>query len=155
MSSFFPAIAPNKRGEVAMIVATANSNTNPTLQIMGRKASDTPGVMGTPTIVATGSAGADGRWGDYFDMTVDPNNDIRFWYIGEVQNSSGWQTYIGSAVITCIEDINIDGTVNIADLLHLLAGWGGSGDGAEVASPYDVIDISDVLGVIGALGNCQ
>jgi len=154
MSSFFPAIAPNKRGEVAIVVATANSSTNPKLQIMGRKASDSLGVMGTPTIVATGSAGADGRWGDYFDMTVDPNNDTRFWYIGEVQNSSGWQTYIGSAVITCIEDVNVDGVVNIADLLHLIATWGGSGNGADVASPYDLVDISDVLGVIGALGNC-
>ena len=86
------------------MVATANNSTNPTLQILGRKESDLLGTMGAPVIVRTGNAGADGRWGDYFDMTVDPNNDTVFWYIGEVQMQSGWQTYIGSALITCVAD---------------------------------------------------
>tara|TARA_X000001036_G_scaffold350622_1_gene331342 strand:- start:496 stop:2352 length:1857 start_codon:yes stop_codon:yes gene_type:complete len=154
MSSFFPAIAANKRGEVAVVVATANNTTNPTLQIMGRKGSDDLGLLGQSTVVAVGNAGADGRWGDYFDMTVDPNNDTVFWYIGEVQNSSGWQTYIGSAIITCVEDVNADGAVNVSDVLQLIAGWGTGGDGAEVAAPYDLIDVSDVLAVVGMLGNC-
>jgi hypothetical protein len=154
MSSFFPAIAANKRGEVAVVVATANSTTNPILQILGRKADDDLGVLGEATVVAIGDVGAEGRWGDYFDMTVDPNNDIVFWYIGEIQNSSGWQTYIGSAVITCVEDINADGAVNVSDVLQLIASWGTGGDGAEVAAPYDVIDVSDVLAVVGKLGNC-
>ena len=154
LSSFFPAIAPNKRGEVAMVIATANSTTNPQLQIIGRKVNDTLGEMGTPVIVSSGNSGAKGRWGDYFDMTVDPNNDIRFWYVGEVQNSSGWQTVVGSAVITCIEDVNADGVVNISDLLQLIAAWGTSGDGAEVAAPFDSVDISDILTVVGAMGNC-
>jgi hypothetical protein len=154
MSSFFPAIAQNKRGEVAMVVATANSSTNPTLQIVGRKPNDDPGLMGTPTVVTTGPSGADGRWGDYFDMTVDPNNDVVFWYVGEIQNSSGWQTYVGSAIITCVEDINADGNIDVTDILALISNWGTSGDGAEVAAPYDVIDVSDVLGIVGALGGC-
>ncbi len=154
MSSFFPAIAQNKRGEVAVVVATANNSTNPTLQIIGRKESDLLGTMGAPTIVRTGNAGADGRWGDYFDMTVDPNNDTVFWYIGEVQTTSGWQTYIGSALITCVEDINADGAINVTDILMLLSNWGTSGDGAEVTAPYDVVDVSDVLAIIGALGGC-
>jgi hypothetical protein len=154
MSSFFPAIAQNKRGEVAVVVATANNSTNPTLQILGRKSGDLLGTMGSSTIVRTGNSGADGRWGDYFDMTVDPNNDTIFWYIGEVQTNSGWQTYIGSALITCLEDINADGDINVTDILALISNWGTGGDGAEVAAPYDVIDVSDVLGIIGALGEC-
>ena len=154
MSSFFPAIAQNKRGEVAVVVATANNSTNPTLQILGRKESDLLGTMGTSTIVRTGNAGADGRWGDYFDMTVDPNNDTVFWYIGEVQTNSGWQTYIGSTLITCVEDINADGNVDVTDILTLISNWGTGGNGAEVAAPYDVINVSDVLAIIGALGGC-
>jgi hypothetical protein len=110
--------------------------------------------MGTPTVVTTGPSGADGRWGDYFDMTVDPNNDVVFWYVGEIQNSSGWQTYVGSAIITCVEDINADGNIDVTDILALISNWGTSGDGAEVAAPYDVIDVSDVLGIVGALGGC-
>jgi len=62
-----------------MVIATASSTTNPQLQIIGRRANDTLGEMGTPVIVSSGNSGADGRWGDYFDMTIDPNNDIRFW----------------------------------------------------------------------------
>ena len=153
-SSFFPAIAPNKRGEVAIVVASANNSTNPTVQIVGRKASDTLDVMGIPTEVVASPTGTDGRWGDYFDMTVDPNNDIRFWYVGEYRATSGWHTFVGSAIITCIEDVNADGTVNIGDLLQLISVWGTAGNGAEVAEPYDSVDISDILAVIGALGNC-
>ncbi len=154
MSSFFPAIAQNKRGEVAMVVATANSSTNPTLQIVGRKQGDDLGLMGFPTQVAIGQSGADGRWGDYFDMTVDPNNDIRFWYVGEIQNNSGWQTYVGSATITCVEDLDANGVVDVTDLLSLVAEWGTNSVGAEIAAPYDVIDVSDILAVVATLGNC-
>ena len=154
MSTFFPAISANKRGEVVMVLASANSSTNPSLQLVGRKPTDVLGVMGLSTSIVVGNSGASGRWGDYFDMTVDPNNDTVFWYIGEVQNNSGWQTVIGSALITCIEDINADGSVNVSDILSLIADWGSGGSGAEVAAPYDVIDVADVLAVVGALGNC-
>ena len=154
MSSFFPAIAPNKRGEVAIVVASANSSTNPKLHIVGRTANDPLGAMGPAKLVSTSANGADGRWGDYFDITVDPNNDTRFWYVGEIQLSSGWQTYVGSAVITCIEDVNADGNVNITDLLQLISAWGTSGDGAEVTAPFNSVDISDILAVVGAMGNC-
>ena len=137
-----------------MVIAAANSGTTPQVHVLGRKAMDSAGAMGPPTIVASSTTGANGRWGDYFDMTIDPNNDIRFWYVGEYQSSGGWQTYVGSAIITCVEDIDADGAVNINDLLWLIGAWGTSGDGAEIAAPYDIIDISDILAVVGAMGNC-
>ena len=154
-STFFPAVAQNKRGEVAVIAASANNSTVPAMQLVGRKNNDDLGVMGVPIQVVIGTAGANGRWGDYFDMTLDPNNDIRFWYVGEYQNNSGWQTYVGSATITCVEDVNVDGAVDVTDLLALISAWGTGGDGSELASPYDVIDVSDVLAVIAALGGCS
>lgn len=154
-SNFFPAIAQNKRGEVAVVVASANDSTVPALQLVGRKPNDTLGVMGISTQVAIGTTGADGRWGDYFDMTVDPNNDIRFWYVGEYETSAGWQTYVGSATITCVEDVNADGFVDVTDLLALISAWGTDGNGSELAAPYDIIDVSDILSVVAALGNCS
>ncbi|MDP7009171.1 MAG: hypothetical protein QGI78_06335 [Phycisphaerales bacterium] len=154
-STFFPAVAANKRGEVAIVVASANSSTYPELYIVGRKQDDTLGQFGVPTQVATGTHGADGRWGDYFDMTVDPNNDTRFWYIGEYQTNQGWQTYVGNATITCIEDVDADGVVDVADLLVLISDWGTTGNGAEIAEPYDEINISDLLAVVAAFGSCQ
>ena len=153
-STFFPAIAANKRGEAAVVVASASSSVNPELYIVGRKQSDTLGVMGIPTKVAQGNVGADGRWGDYFDMTVDPNNDTRFWYVGEYQTSQGWQTYVGSATITCIEDVDADGSVDVEDLLSLIGAWGTSGNGAEIVAPYDTINVSDLLAIVAAFGSC-
>ena len=47
-----------------------------------------------------------------------------------------------------------DATVSIEDLLGVIAAWGTDGDGAEIASPYDLTDISDLLGVVAAFGNC-
>ena len=154
VSSFFPAIAPNKRGEAAIVVAAASSSQYPSVQILGRQQNDAPGVMGTPTQVAIGNSGADGRWGDYFDMTVDPNNDIRFWYIGEYQTGAGWNTYVGSAVITCVEDVDASGAVNVSDLLALIGSWGTDDAGAEISAPYDVVDVADLLGLIASFGSC-
>ena len=127
---------------------------NPELYIVGRKQNDALGMMGIPTLVAQGSVGADGRWGDYFDMTVDPNNDVRFWYVGEYQTPDGWQTYVGSATITCIEDINTDGSVSVEDLLSLIGAWGTDGNGADIAAPYDMINVTDLLAIVAAFGNC-
>ena len=152
---FAPQKTQNKRGEVAVVVASANESTVPALQLVGRKPNDTLGVMGVPTQVAIGTTGADGRWGDYFDMTIDPNNDIRFWYVGEYETSAGWQTYVGSATITCVEDVNADGFVNVTDLLALISAWGTDGNGSELAAPYDIIDVSDILSLVAALGNCS
>lgn len=154
LSTFFPAIAPNKRGEVVVVVASASSTTNPTLHLVGRKQNDPLGTMGIPVQVAESNTGADGRWGDYFDVTIDPTNDIRFWYVGEYQAKSGWHTFVGSAILTCIEDINADGNVNVIDLLLLIANWGTSGSSAEIAAPYDNVDVSDLLALVSAFGNC-
>jgi len=153
-STFFPAIAANRRGETAVVVASASSSVNPELYIVGRKQNDTLGMMGIPTKVVEGSVGADGRWGDYFDMTVDPNNDVRFWYIGEYQTPAGWQTYVGSATITCIEDVDADGSVDVEDLLSLIGAWGTDGNGADIVAPYDTINVSDLLAIVAAFGNC-
>jgi hypothetical protein len=87
-------------------------------------------------------------------MTVDPNNDIRFWYVGEYQTGGGWNTYVGSAVITCVEDVDASGTVNVSDLLALIGSWGTDDAGAEISAPYDVVDVADLLGLIGSFGNC-
>lgn len=154
LSSFFPAITSNKRGEVAAIVASAAANANPTLHIVGRKPTDPTDFMGAATLIAESTDGAEGRWGDYFDITVDPNDETRFWYVGEYKTTTGWQTYVGCAIITCVEDINADGSVDINDLLQLLGSWGTSGSGCEIAAPYDTIDVSDILSAVSKFGDC-
>ena len=152
--TFYPAIAANVRGDAAVVLGAARSSEYPSIRVAGRRDSDSPGTMGGLTQVAIGDAGSDGRWGDYFDMTVDPNDDTRFWFVGEYARDYGWQTWVGSMTVTCVEDINGDGAVSIEDLLAVIAAWGTDGNGAEIAAPYNITDISDLLGVVAAFGNC-
>ena len=47
------------------------------------------------TTVASGAAAeTSGRWGDYYQMTVDPVDDCPFWFVGMYRPSGSWQTRI-------------------------------------------------------------
>ncbi len=156
--NFFPAIGVNAPGDIALVTAMASASDVPSIQVTGRYANDASGTMGALTETATGTHGADGRYGDYYDMTVDPLDDTTFWYVGEFSMSFGWQTHVGRFTITepvaCPGDINGDGLVGATDILALLAGWGTDAPGADIAEPHDVIDVSDILGIIGVYGPC-
>ena len=156
--TYFPAIYSNQYGSVALVCASSTWSTTPEIHATGRTAGDPPGTMATPTVLKVSPSGADGRWGDYFDVAVDPTNDTTFWVIGEYQDSSGWSTWITSfSVTTCPGDLNADGTIDLADLSILLANYGQSGrfyddgdfDGDGVV---DLSDLSELLAVYGT--NC-
>ena len=87
------------------------------------------GTLGSPLTLAVSTAapGVEGevyRWGDYFDATMDPEDDQLFWFIGELYGPDGWQTEIGSFRVELVGDINGDGLVDGADLSSLLSAWG-------------------------------
>ena len=158
--SFFPAIASNKHDDVGLVIGHCQSNILPNVRVTGRTASDPAGTMGTPEVVVESETGADGRWGDYFDLTVDPVDDTTFWYIGEWATSSGWQTWIGSFIITepgCDGDTNGDDVVNVSDLLAVIAVWGTNcniGNGCdEDIDGSGLVDVGDLLLVIANWGN--
>jgi hypothetical protein len=101
-------IAMDKKGNIALGYSVVNGTTVfPGIRYTGRLAGDPLGQMtlGEETIV-NGSGiqrTTNSRWGDYTDITVDPNDDCTFWYVNEYytlagQNSStaGWQTRIGN-----------------------------------------------------------
>jgi len=48
-----------------------------------------------------------------------------------------------------------DNTVNVFDLLELLAGWGADGAGADLAEPNDVVNVFDLLELLGQWGPCS
>jgi len=56
----------------------------------------------------------------------------------------------------CPADISdpADGTVDVFDLLELLANWGDDGPGADLSEPNDVVDVFDLLELLGAWGDC-
>jgi len=58
---------------------------------------------------------------------------------------------------TCVADINLDGIVNVSDLLLLISVWGQTTQG-ECGADLDgsgVIDVGDVLAIINAWGTCR
>jgi len=58
-------------------------------------------------------------------------------------------------VIECAADVaEGDDTVNVFDLLELLAGWGADGPGADLAEPNGVVDVFDLLALLAAWGPC-
>ena len=98
LHTFFPAIASNSCGGVGMVVGRSSQDEFASVQITGRYDSDPLGTMGKLIEVAVGSSGYDGgRWGDYFDIAVDPEDDERFWIVGEYATASNrWATWISS-----------------------------------------------------------
>jgi hypothetical protein len=112
-------VAMDKKGNMALGYSVVNgTNVFPGIRYTGRLAGDPLGQMtlGEGTIVDGHGVQTttNSRWGDYTDMTVDPNDDCTFWYVNEYYEVSGlplplpppplpppgttapWQTRIGS-----------------------------------------------------------
>jgi hypothetical protein len=94
-------IAINAAGHIALGYSVSSSTMYPAIRYTGRYASDPLGQMTITeeTIWAgTGSQTGLDRWGDYTQMSVDPNG-INFWYINQYQPSTGsfnWRTRIAN-----------------------------------------------------------
>jgi hypothetical protein len=91
--------AMDKFGNIGLgynVTKTSTPVVYASLRYTGRAASDPLGVMTlAETTVATGAAAeTSGRWGDYYQMTVDPVDDCTFWFVGMYRPSGGWQTRI-------------------------------------------------------------
>jgi hypothetical protein len=98
--TYFPALAENGAGAVGMVVAQSASNQFVSVQISGRKATDPPGTMSELTQLKIGDRAGNGRWGDYYDIAVDPIDDKTFWIVGQYQNAGGWASWIESFSLT-------------------------------------------------------
>jgi hypothetical protein len=94
--TFFPAIYTDANNSAAIVFAKSRSNEFASVQAAGRLAADPTGSMSSPVTLDIGNSTADGRWGDYFDIALDPTDDRTFWMVGEIHNDGGWQTVINS-----------------------------------------------------------
>ena len=101
VSTFFPAIYTDVDGNTAVVMAHSSPTETASVAISGRSANDPPGMMSEPMIFATGDFATTGRWGDYFDIALDPEDNTTFWTIGEVTSNSagGWITSIDNIQI--------------------------------------------------------
>ncbi len=92
-------IAMDKFGNMALgynVTKTSAPTKFATLGYTGRTAADAPGVMslGENEVAVGAAVETSGRWGDYYQMTVDPVDDCTFWFVGMYRPTGGWQTRI-------------------------------------------------------------
>jgi hypothetical protein len=96
-------IAMNSVGDIALGYSVASSTLYPSIRYTGRKPGDPLGTMSiSEQTVINGSGsqtGTEDRWGDYSMMSVDPSDDVTFWFTTEYIQSTGpesWKTRIAS-----------------------------------------------------------
>lgn len=141
---FFPAIASDKFDRVGLFMARSAADEYASVWAAGREAGDTFGTMSQPVFLAAGDRGTEGRWGDYFDLTMDPNDDRTFWAVGMYAKNFGWQTWIGSFLVGCPADENGDGRVDFFDLSNFLNRFVTQDLSTDIAPPFGTIDFFDL-----------
>lgn len=154
-STFFPAVAVNDGGSMAIVYGRSSPTLHPLLEVAGRLPCDPPGTVGASSVIAsstTSPSGANKRWGDYFSATVDPVDGRTFWVIGEVQVASGWRTEITSLRIGRASDLSGDGAVDAVDLAELLSTWGSAG--AADLNGNGAVDAPDLSQLLSEWGPC-
>lgn len=92
-----PTLATDKMGNIGMaynMTRTTTPQTFASLYYTGRLVTDANGVMTQgENLVATGAAvESSGRWGDYYQITVDPVDDCTFWFVGMYRPTGSWAT---------------------------------------------------------------
>lgn len=94
--NYFPAIYTNDAGHAAMVFGASSASERVGMYITGRLTSDPLGEMGEPALVRVGTrSGSSGRWGDYYDIALDPNDGTTFWAVGQTDETGiGWDTWI-------------------------------------------------------------
>lgn len=99
LHSWFPAIYSNQQGSLAVVFGTSSATQRISVNATGRLVNDPLGTMGAIEVLRTATRDGGGRWGDYYDVALDPTDNSTFWVIGEYPAASGWQTWISSFTI--------------------------------------------------------
>ncbi len=150
--TFFPAIYTDQFNNAAMVVGYSSNSEFASVQATGRMDSDPLDTMGALELLQPGEAAANGRWGDYFDIALDPDG-LTFWMVGEFQASSGgWRTSLNSFTLFLLGDINQDGVVNLLDVDPFIDLVGASEfDPAADTNGDGNVNLLDVQGFIDLL----
>jgi hypothetical protein len=105
LSRWMGSIAMDKQGNIAVGYIASGVNDYPSVRYTGRSAGDPLGEMTQAEHVLFTGQGpqteAEGRWGDYSALTVDPTDQCTFWFTSEYLTSDvvvigSWATRIGS-----------------------------------------------------------
>ena len=114
---FYPGLALDGYGNLAVVVGVSSSNDYPGLLVTGRLRDDPHGEFQPPVPVKAGSGAEESscssssnrcRYGDYFGASPDPTDPTRVWLAGQFARgtSAGWGTYILPARIKAMLTVN-------------------------------------------------
>jgi PKD repeat protein len=131
--------AMDKFGNIGLgynVTKTTTPTKFATLGYTGRAAGDALGVMslGENEVAIGAAAETSGRWGDYYQMTVDPVDDCTFWFVGMYRPTGSWQTRIqdfkfpacgGAATFAVSGSVTTSGGAGISGV-NVSASGGGS-----------------------------
>lgn len=101
-SRWMGSIALDGDGNMALGYSVSSDATYPSIRISGQQYNDSLNYLSfqeTSIMEGTAPQIVQGRWGDYSTMSVDPLDNLTFWYTQEYIESSGslvWQTRIAS-----------------------------------------------------------
>ena len=94
---FCAAINKNKTGKVSSMFTRSSTAVTADFAVASRRPGDTLGSLGAPVVLASsiGNDYAQGRWGDYYCIDVDPTDDVTFWGVHMlVAANNAWFTEI-------------------------------------------------------------
>jgi hypothetical protein len=108
---FFGDLAVNACDDMAVGYTKSSSSMYPGVYYTGRQSGDPAGTLQTEIQLKAGELtytafdSVPRRWGDYTEMTIDPDG-VTFWYLGEYSKNTGnnngrWGTYIGAFSYSC------------------------------------------------------
>ena len=114
--------AMDKHGCIAIGYSVSSTDMYPSIRYAGRKPGDTLGTLeqGEASLIeGSGYQTSYDRWGDYSMLTIDPADNITFWYTTEYYESNGtnWQTRIGSFKLDDNPSVSITNPSN-GDTVH-------------------------------------
>ncbi len=98
VNRWMASIGMDYQGNIGMAYSVAGVNTFPSLRYTGRHAGDPLGemtIMEETIIDGTSSQVGSKRYGDYSQLTIDPNDDATFWFAGEYVDNA-WKTRIAA-----------------------------------------------------------
>ena len=156
VDTFFPAIYTNNAGEAAIVVGSSSTTQTVGMQVAARYPGDAAGSMGTPVVIRQSpSGGSNGRWGDYYDMALDPDG-MTFWAIGQTQEPGiGWDTWVAQFALVQQSCNAADlaapfGVLDLADIGAFVDAFQAGGAAADLAAPFGVLDLGDIQAFIAA-----
>jgi len=101
--------AINGNGDIALAYSISNStDIKPSIRYTGRRNGDVLGEMTVEEVelkTGTQSQSSFSRWGDYSNLSVDPDNDTVFWFTTEY---NGWKTWIASFTLDPVSGPSCD-----------------------------------------------